>query len=212
MATTKSGKITVRRKTAESVITVSLEGGARAANLKKGIATPLHFFNHMLETAAWRGCMNLGVQVTLSDYNLTHVICEDVGLSLGEAVLERFYREIAGGINGSAGAASCIDEALARCVLSFEERSLLVMDPALTRKSELVEDMKAADLAAFFEGFVQGAKATCHIDLLRGENPHHIWESVFRAFGESLRQAFAPCVWRRGTTPGVKGSVSLEKE
>jgi imidazoleglycerol-phosphate dehydratase len=208
----KAEKITVRRKTAESEITVTLESGARNKDLKKGIATPLHFFNHMLETVAWRGCVNLTVKVALDDYNLTHVICEDVGLSLGEAVLERFFREIPNGINGAGAAVSCIDEALARCVLSFEERALLAAPPELTNRFEVVEDMHAADLVAFFEGFVQGARATCHLDLIRGENPHHIWESVFRAFGHALQSTFAPNPWRSGATPGVKGNVSLEKK
>jgi imidazoleglycerol-phosphate dehydratase len=212
MTKNANDKITVRRKSAESEIIVSLEGGERDAELKKKIATPLHFFNHMLETIAWRGRFNLAVEVKLSDYNLTHVICEDVGLSLGEATIEKFRREISTGINGSGEAVCCIDEALARCVLSFEERALLVPDPALTGKFELVEDMRSADLSAFFEGFVQGAKATCHIDLIRGENPHHIWESVFRAFGEAFAASFAPCAWRKGTTPGVKGMVSIDTE
>ncbi|MFA6451397.1 MAG: hypothetical protein WCX65_18125 [bacterium] len=204
--------ITVKRGTSESKITLTLAGGPRDAAFKKKIETPLHFFNHMLETIAWRACVNLAVSVELTDYKLTHVICEDVGLSLGEAYHEMFTREIENGINGSAGSAACIDEALARAAVSFEERTLLVMDEKLQSGRELVEDMQQADLVAFFEGFAQGARATLHIDLLKGNNPHHVWESVFRAFGEALRGAFSACEWRRGTTPGVKGKVSLETE
>jgi imidazoleglycerol-phosphate dehydratase len=207
-----SKTITVKRGTSESRIAVTLESGPRDDSFKKRIETPLHFFNHMLETVAWRACINLAVTVELTDFKLTHVICEDVGLSLGEAFHELFTREIESGINGSAAAASCIDEALARAVISFEERALIVMDEKLQSGRELVEDMQQADLAAFFEGFAQGARATLHIDLLKGNNPHHIWESVFRAFGEALRTAFSPCEWRLGTTPGVKGKVSLETE
>ena len=72
--------------------------------------------------------------------------------------------------------------------------------------------MQRADLVTFFEGFVQGAKCTLHIDLLKGYNPHHIWESIFRSFGEALKITFSECAWRKGTTPGVKGTVTLEKE
>jgi imidazoleglycerol-phosphate dehydratase len=204
--------IAVKRGTSESKIALTLAGGPRDESFKKKIETPLHFFNHMLETVAWRACVNLAVSVELTDYKLTHVICEDVGLSFGEAYHEKFTRDIESGINGSAGAAACIDEALARVVISFEERTLLVMDEKLQSGRELVEDMQQADLVAFFEGFAQGARATVHVDLLKGNNPHHVWESVFRAFGEALRGAFSPCEWRRGTTPGVKGKVSLEKE
>ncbi len=210
--TKKSKTITVKRETNESKIALTIARGPREDSFKKKIETPLHFFNHMLETVSWRSCINLAVSVELTDFKLTHVICEDVGLSLGEAFHELFEREIENGINGSGAGAACIDEALARSVVSFEDRALLVMDEKLQSGRELVEDMQQADLVSFFEGFAQGARATLHIDLLKGNNPHHVWESVFRAFGESLRAAFSDCAWRKGTTPGVKGKVSLEKE
>ena len=205
-------KITVKRTTSESVITVSVSRGERDTDYKKKIDTSLQFFNHMLETIAWRGCVNIEAKAELDDFKLTHVICEDVGLALGEAFLELFGREIESGINGAGRSESCIDEALARAVISFEDRALIVMDEKLVSGPEMVEDMQQADLAAFLEGFVQGARATLHLDLIRGTNPHHVWESVFRALGEALRETFDECPWRRGTTPGVKGKVSLEKE
>lgn len=204
--------IRVKRTTAESAIELRLARAGRDPDYKKKIDTSLQFFNHMLETIVWRACLNIEIRVDLEDFKLTHVICEDVGLALGEAMLELFNREVAGGINGSGSATCCIDEALAGATISFEERALLVMDEKLEAGQELVEDMQQADLVAFFEGFVQGARATLHLDLVKGRNPHHIWESVFRSFGESLRAAFGPCEWRRGTTPGVKGVVSLEKD
>jgi len=203
--------ISVKRTSNESLISVTLSKGSRDDSFKKNIRTPLHFFNHMIETISWRSCLNMSVAVELTDFKLTHVICEDVGLCLGEAFIDLFNNEIDKGINGSGSAIACIDEALARTTISFEERALLVIDENLTSGRDLVEDMQQADLVAFFEGFVQGAKATIHIDLVRGANPHHIWESVFRSFGESLRIAFAPCEWRSGTTPGVKGKVKIEK-
>ena len=212
MAEKSGGAITVKRKTAESQIEFKLWRGALSKDFKKGIRTPLQFFNHMLETLGWRACVNIAVGAELSDFILTHVICEDVGLCAGEAFLELFERETSAGINGSGAAACCIDEALARCVISFEGRALIVADKKLTRARGQVEDMQAADLMAFLEGFVQGARATLHVELLRGENPHHVWEAVFRAMGEALRAAFSPCPFRKGTTPGVKGRVELKKE
>lgn len=210
MAKKSGSSVSVRRKTAESDITLKIWRGELKPGYKKGIATPLQFFNHMLETISWRACMNMAVAVELSDFNLTHVICEDVGLCAGEAFLELFMRETDAGINGSGSAVSCIDEALARCALSFEGRALLVLDKKLTKTGQLVEDMQSADLVAFLEGFVQGARATMHLDLISGSNPHHVWEAVFRALGETLRVSFSPCPWRAGTTPGVKGKVELE--
>jgi imidazoleglycerol-phosphate dehydratase len=212
MAATKSQIVTIKRKTAESNITFRLDNGPRKKDYKKDIRTPLQFFNHMLETISWRACLNLAVDVKLDDFKLTHVICEDVGLCAGEAFGELFGRETAAGVNGQGAALSCIDEAVARALVSFEGRSLYVIDEKLLNARELVEDMQSADLVAFLEGFTQGGRATLHIDLLRGSNPHHVWEAVFRALGEALRIAFAPCPWRKGTTPGVKGNVVLEKE
>ncbi|HOC91377.1 MAG TPA: hypothetical protein PKH33_03300 [bacterium] len=212
MMAEKTNMITVKRETNESKIVLKLGRGARDADFKKKINTPLQFFNHMLETISWRGCVNLEVDVDMPDFKLTHVICEDVGLSLGEAYRELFMRELEGGINGSGSAVACIDEAMCRAVVSFEDRALFVAGDALRERGELVEDMQQADLLTFIDGFAQGARATAHLDLLRGDNPHHVWESAFRAFAEALRAAFEPCPWRAGTTPGVKGKVSLKKD
>ena len=212
MAAKQNKKVTIKRRTEESDIVFSLWLGERKKDYKKDISTPLQFFNHMLETVSWRACVNLAVNVDLPDFKLTHVICEDVGLCAGEAFAELLARECAAGVNGAGEALSCIDEALARCMLSFEGRTLLVIDKKLTGARELVEDMQSADLVAFLEGFTQGARLTLHIDLLRGSNPHHVWEAVFRALGEALRAALSPCPWRKGTTPGVKGNVTLDKE
>lgn len=208
----KDRKITIKRSTSESQIEVAIFHGDRDPEFKKKIDTSLQFFNHMLETISWRACINIEVSVALGNFKLTHVICEDVGLALGEAFAEALKRHFPSGVNGSGEAGCCIDEALAHTVVSFEERALLVIDEKLLTGAELVEDMQKADLVSFFEGFVQGARATLHVELIRGVNPHHVWESVFRAFGEALRAAFDPCPWRKGTTPGVKGNVTLEKE
>ena len=120
--------ITVKRGTSESRIELTLADGPRDEKFKKRINTPLQFFNHMLETISWRACVNIAVEVELPDFKLTHVICEDVGLSLGEAFIELFNREIEKGINGSGAGTACIDEAAARAIISFEERALLVID------------------------------------------------------------------------------------
>ncbi|MEW6202757.1 MAG: hypothetical protein AB1546_12325 [bacterium] len=208
---TQSDKVSVHRATSESEISVTLDHAPRG-DIKGGIQTPLHFFNHMLETLAWRACMNLKVNVKLSDYKLTHVLCEDTGIAVGEAfceILEKIFQE---GVNGAGVGIACIDEALARCVASFEGRAQIHLSAEAAVAVEHVEDMQTADLVGFLEGFTQGARATLHIDLLKGSNPHHVWEGIFRAFGEALRIALAPCPWRAGTTPGVKGQVKLVKE
>lgn len=211
--TTGSDKpVTVKRSSKESEVSVRVGLSKRRGDVKEGIKTPLQFFNHMLETIAWRSGVDIEVSLQLSDYKLTHVICEDTGIVLGEALVSLLEKEMGKGVNGSGHAYACIDEALARCVLSFEDRPQIHISENLTSGPELVEDMQAADLVGFLEGISQGSRATMHVDLIRGVNPHHVWESVFRAFGEALRAAFAPCPFRKGTTPGVKGVVQIEKE
>ena len=205
-------EITVTRKTSESFISVSINTDKRDKELKKNIDTPLQFFNHMIETIAWRACMNIKVTTDLTDFKLTHVICEDVGLTMGEAFYRLYNKSLPEGIKGDGSAVAGIDEALSRVFISFEDRALLCWDDkAVMSVSERVEDMLSADLCSFFEGFVQGAKATLHVDLLKGTNPHHVWESMFRALGESLLIAFSDCPWRKDTTPGVKGETVLEE-
>jgi len=205
-------EVTVIRTTQESKVVARIALGEREVELKKKLNTSMEFFNHMLETLAWRACMNISVDFSLDDYRLTHVICEDVGLTLGEAFLDLVEENISIGINGSGFSIAGIDEALARCVLSIEGRSLLCFTHTGVDLEERVEDVLSADLVGFLEGFVQGARATLHVDILKGENPHHIWESLFRAMGESMREVMNKCKWRKGTTCGVKGKVTIEKK
>lgn len=200
-----AGRIAVRRETRESVAEVLLDDGPR---VEREIATGLAFFDHMLETIAWNACLNLGVRFTHRRYRLTHVITEDVGLTLGRAIAALVERRLPGGMNGAASATMAIDEAIAIALISFEGRSNAFYDlstPGGTR--ERVEDMLGADLFAFFDGLAQGARATIHLRSLQGIDPHHVWESVFRAFGVALRTALAENPWRAGLTAGIKGTL-----
>ena len=203
--------VEVKRETAESKVLVRLDLGARSPGLKEKIALPAQFLNHMIETLAWRACMNIEVDVEIGEYHLSHVVAEDVGLTFGEALLGLVTRNIPEGINGSGYAISGLDEALARAFVSFEDRALLCFSSGSVEIPERVEDMPSYDLQAFLGGVAQGARTTLNIDLLKGEDPHHCWESIFRALGEAIRVSLSPCEWRRGTTPGVKGEVSVEK-
>ncbi len=193
------------RRTLESRVQVELDLKERDLELKEKIRTPFNFFNHMLETISWRACMNIRVQIEIDGYHLAHVICEDVGITLGQAVQRLWENRKTEGISGSGCAYSLIDEALSRCAHSFEDRSSIHVERGGVAIPEHAEDLLSADLMAFFEGFVQGNRSTLHLDFIKGVDPHHIWESAFRAFGEALYLAFQSRPWRRGTTPGVKG-------
>ena len=200
-------QIIAERKTAESEIVVKLDFGPRYADPKKGLKTTMPFLNHMLEHVIWRGEFNLEVGVELKDFYLFHVICEDIGITMGRAVKEYVAAKLDEGLTGYGFALATIDEALARAVISFENRAYLdfshpgVIIPAQT------ENTNSEDLKTFFEGFVQGACCTLHLDVLKGENGHHIWEALFRSFGEALFRALSIRKWRRGITAGVAGPI-----
>lgn len=202
-------QIIAERKTAESEIYVKLDFGPRSPHPKKGLKTTLPFLNHMLEHVIWRGEFNLEVNVELKDFYLTHVICEDIGITMGKAIHEYMRAKVNEGVVGYGFALATIDEALAQAAISFENRAYLdfshpgVIIPAQT------ENINSEDLKTFFEGFVQGASCTLHLNVLKGINGHHIWEAVFRAFGETLYKALALREWRKGITSGVAGPVQV---
>ena len=197
------------RKTAESEIVVKIDFGTRVTEPKKALRTPMPFFNHMLEQLIWRGEFNLDVNVTLEDFLLYHVICEDVGTAVGQAMRAAVEARRESGIRGYGFAFATIDEALARAVLSFEGRAYLDFTAAGLTIPPQTENTNSEDLQTFLEGFVQGASCTLHLDLLKGSNGHHIWEAIFRACGEALRYALEPQEQRRGMTAGVAGPVQM---
>lgn len=202
-------QVTAERKTAESEIIVKLNFGPRNASPKKGLKTTMPFLNHMLEHVIWRGEFNLEVNVELKDFYLSHVVCEDIGITLGNAVNEYVKLRLSDGLVGYGFALATIDEALARAVISFENRAYLDFSHPGVAIPSRTENTNSEDLQAFFEGFVQGARCTLHLDILKGVNGHHIWEAVFRSFGESLFRALALREWRKGITSGVAGPVQL---
>lgn len=193
-----------RRETREASVAVRLELGPRR---EPTLATTLAFFDHMLELLCWHAGLNLDVSFHVKTYRLTHVVCEDVGLALGAAVRAALRDRIAGGVESVGEAHGTIDEALAFAMLSFEGRANHRVERGGAAALEHVEDMLAADLVAFFEGFAQGARATVHLKVLHADDPHHAWEAAFRAFARALRPALAPNPWRAGLTAGVKGTL-----
>lgn len=197
-------EVVVRRISRESSIRVCLVDAERDRHLKERIKTPYGFFNHMLETLAWRACLNVEVDAKTEGYELGHVICEDTGWTLGGGFLHLFQQRIARGVQGSGYGFGLMDEAACRCLLGFEGRPLCLMNWSVPMP-EKVEGLSSHHLVAFWEGLAHGGGMTLHLDVLRGRDPHHAWEAAFRALGESLRLALEPCPWRAGTTPGVKG-------
>ena len=192
-----------KRKTRESIVSVRIDEGDRR---EFEIDTGLQFLNHMIETIAWRACMNVDVKVEMTNFKLEHVIAKDAGIVLGKCLNKMLKRKMKKGVKGSGYAVSVIDEAMAVAAVSMEGRTNSFVDlrgkKAFVRN---VEDMKGCDLQNFIEGMAQGMQATIQVKVLAGYDPHHIWEAVFRALGEGLRDCYSDTPWRKDTIAGVKG-------
>ncbi|MGQ9787916.1 MAG: hypothetical protein ACUVQM_01175 [Candidatus Hadarchaeaceae archaeon] len=163
---------------------------------KTEIATGLAFLDHMLETIAWGACMSIGAAVNVKK-KLTATITEDVGITLGTALAHLFELRAKVGVNGAGAGLFALDDALARAMVSVEgRRNIFVGLDAEGAKSERVEDLYTSDCVAFLEGLSQGLKATIHLDILKGQEPHHCWEAASRALGEALGAVFKKNSWR----------------
>ncbi|MEN2975206.1 MAG: hypothetical protein ABDH32_06495 [Candidatus Caldarchaeales archaeon] len=198
--------VELERRTKETLIKVKIDSGARRS---WKIDTNLHFLNHMIEMLAYYSELNIDLQVEPLKYNLTHTLIEDSGITLGRALyFMATERAKEYGINGFGHSQGALDEAFSEVRLFFEGRA----GCWITRSSDArwfgqVEDIQEEFMTSFFEGFAQGMRATIHLDLKRASDPHHLWESAFRAFGDAIRQALARNDWRRGGIAGVKGTV-----
>lgn len=205
-------QVKVERQTLESKITVTLNDGPRDPEGKKKIKTPLAFFNHMLEQIAWRCEINMAVEVELDHFFLNHVVCEDVGITMGRAFKELLEKILSQGAKGYGFALATIDESLARVVCSFESRAYLDLNFNNILVPTTTEGIHSEDLVAFWEGFAQGAQATLHLDLLKGRNNHghHHLESIFRAAGQAFHEALALQPWRKDMAAGVAGKIGFK--
>lgn len=159
-----------------------------------GPRTTIDFLDHLIATLSWGLGMSVGCTVEVGRWRSTHTFAEDTGETIGVALKSLFYRKmVAEGINACGSALFGLDEALARAMVSVEGRRnafVAIADDCPGGRCESVEDLHTADCIAFIEGFAQGLPATVHVDLLKGRDPHHVWESGFMALGEALRMAY----------------------
>jgi imidazoleglycerol-phosphate dehydratase len=194
----RSAEIT--RNTAETRITarVGLDGTGQA-NLSTGIG----FFDHMLDQIARHGLIDLDVQAQGDLHIDGHHTVEDVGITIGQAVAQAIGDKK--GIRRYGHAYVPLDEALSRVVIDFSGRPGLVMNVPF--KSGAIGTFDTQLAHEFFQGFVNHAFVTLHIDNLRGENAHHQCETVFKAFARALRMAVELDPRAAGTIPSTKGSL-----
>ena len=193
-------KATVRRETLETQVEVSLNlDGAGEARLDTGVA----FLEHMLDQVARHGLVDLEIRAQGDLHIDAHHTVEDVGITLGQAFHDALGEKK--GIRRYGHAYVPLDEALARVVIDFSGRPGLEYHVAFPRAR--IGEFDVDLLSEFFHGFVNHAKATVHVDMLRGANAHHIAECIFKAFGRSLRMALEPDPRMAGILPSTKGSL-----
>ncbi|MEY4640676.1 MAG: hypothetical protein RLZZ227_670 [Pseudomonadota bacterium] len=190
----------VERNTKETQIKVSINlDGTGKFNMKSG----LPFLEHMLEQVARHGLIDMDI-VAEGDLHIdAHHTVEDLGITLGQAVDKALDKT---GIRRYGHAYVPLDEALSRVVVDFSGRPGLEYHIPFTRGN--VGDFDVDLFYEFFQGFVNHAKLTLHIDTLRGNNAHHQIETVFKAFGRAVRMAMEPDARMQGTVPSTKGTLS----
>ena len=188
----------VSRDTLETRIAVSvnLDGTGRA-----GFATGIPFLEHMLDQVVRHGMIDLDIKAEGDTHIDDHHTVEDIGITLGQAVAEAAGDRA--GILRYGHALVPLDEALSRVVLDFSGRPGLEFHVPYARAQ--VGGFDVDLFQEFFQGFVNHAKVTLHIDNLRGDNTHHQAETVFKAFGRALRMALTADDRLAGATPSTKG-------
>ena len=191
---------TIERNTRETriAITVTLDGAGAAR-----LATGIPFFEHMLEQVARHGVIDLDVRADGDVAVDDHHTVEDTGIVFGQAVAQALGDKR--GIVRYGHAYVPLDEALSRVVIDFSGRPGLFYRVSYPRARIGAFDVDL--IREFFQGFVNAARATVHIDSLQGVNAHHIAETVFKAFGRALRMASASDERMGGIVPSTKGTL-----
>jgi len=190
----------VKRNTLETQITVDLDlDGSGNISLDTGVP----FLEHMLEQIARHGLLDVSIQAKGDLHIDAHHTVEDIGIALGQAFEQALGDKK--GIRRYGHAYVPLDEALSRVVIDFSGRPGLEYHASFARAR--IGDFDVDLLHEFFQGFVNHAKVTLHIDCLRGDNAHHIAETVFKAFGRAIRMAAEPDPRMAGIMPSTKGSL-----
>jgi imidazoleglycerol-phosphate dehydratase len=190
----------IRRDTKETRINVRLDLDGRG---DATLATGIGFFDHMLDQIARHGLIDLDIEADGDLHIDGHHTVEDVGITLGMAVAQAVGDKR--GIARYGHAYVPLDEALSRVVIDFSGRPGLHMDVPF--KAGMIGDFDTQLTHEFFQGFVNHAQVTLHIDNLKGQNAHHQCETVFKAFARALRMALTPDARSVGVIPSTKGSL-----
>lgn len=190
----------VTRNTLETQVSVSLNlDGTGVAKLASGVP----FLDHMLDQIARHGLVDLDISAKGDLHIDAHHTVEDIGITLGQAFAKAVGDKK--GIRRYGHAYVPLDEALSRVVIDLSGRPGLVFAVEFSRGT--IGEFDVDLVSEFFQGFVNHAGVTLHIDNLRGKNSHHQVETIFKAFGRALRMAVEVDSRLGGAMPSTKGSL-----
>ncbi|MFV0371767.1 MAG: imidazoleglycerol-phosphate dehydratase HisB [Azonexus sp.] len=188
------------RNTLETQITakVNLDGSGRGR-----LATGAPFLDHMLDQIVRHGLIDIDIEAHGDLHIDAHHTVEDAGITLGQALAKAWGDKK--GLTRYGHSYVPLDEALSRVVIDLSGRPGLSFNVEFTRAA--IGDFDVDLIAEFFQGLVNHAGMTLHIDNLRGKNAHHQAETVFKAFGRALRMAVTPDARMAGVLPSTKGAL-----
>jgi imidazoleglycerol-phosphate dehydratase len=190
----------LQRVTSESSVLVELDvDGTGRADVSTGVG----FYDHMLTALSKHSGIDLTVRADGDLHIDAHHTVEDIGITFGQAVAKAIGDKA--GVRRFGHAYVPLDEALSRVVLDFSGRPGLEYHVKFTRA--LIGEFDVDLMHEFFQGFVNHAQVTLHIDNLRGDNAHHQCETMFKAFARALRMAAEPDPRAAGTVPSTKGTL-----
>ncbi len=193
-------KATVKRDTLETRIEVTVNlDGAGLSNFQTGVP----FLDHMVDQIARHGMIDIDIKAEGDLHIDAHHTVEDIGITLGQAITQALGDRR--GIRRYGHAYVPLDEALSRVAIDFSGRPGLEYHIDFPRAR--IGDFDVDLFREFFQGFVNHALVTLHIDNLRGRNAHHIVETVFKAFGRAVRMALEHDPRMQGIMPSTKGSL-----
>ncbi|NMM28387.1 MAG: imidazoleglycerol-phosphate dehydratase HisB [Glaciimonas sp.] len=198
MSTPRIAEVTRNTNETQIRVAINLDGSGA-----QKLATGVPFLDHMLDQIARHGLIDLDIEAHGDLYIDAHHTVEDVGITLGQAFAKAIGDKK--GIRRYGHAYVPLDEALSRVVIDFSGRPGLEFHVPFTRAMVGAFDVDLVH--EFFQGFVNHALVSMHIDNLRGDNAHHQCETVFKAFGRALRMAIELDARAAGTIPSTKGSL-----
>src|SRR3954463_10248926 len=195
---TRTAEVTRNTNETQIRVAINLDGTG-----KQKLNTGVPFLDHMLDQIARHGLIDLDIEATGDLHIDAHHTVEDVGITLGQAFAKAIGDKK--GIRRYGHSYVPLDEALSRVVIDFSGRPGLEFHVPFKRS--MIGGFDVDLTHEFFQGFVNHALVTLHIDNLRGDNAHHQCETVFKAFARALRMAVEPDPRQAGVLPSTKGSL-----